>query len=81
MAVASLVLSLAGFLGLFLIGPILGAIFGHMAMNRIKKSNGSLGGGGVAAAGLIIGYIGFVLSVALLAFLAYVINVFTTYPP
>jgi hypothetical protein len=81
MAVASLVLSLAGFLGLFLIGPVLGVICGHLALNQIKKSNGLVGGGGLAMAGLIVGYLGFVLSVALLAFLGYAIYLITTYPP
>jgi hypothetical protein len=81
MAVASLVLSLAGFLGLFLIGSVLGVIFGHLALSQIKKSNGVVGGGGLALVGLIIGYVGFVLSVALLAFLGYAIYLITTYPP
>jgi hypothetical protein len=81
MAIASLTLSLAGFLGLFLVGPILGVIFGHVAMNQIKKSNGLVGGRGVAMVGLIIGYVGFVLSIVLLVFLGYVIYLITTYPP
>jgi hypothetical protein len=80
-AIASLTLSLAGFLGLVLIGPLLGVIFGHVAMNQIKKSNGLVGGRGVAMVGLIIGYVGFVLSVILLAILGYAIYLITTYPP
>ncbi len=50
MAIASLVLSILG------IG-LLGVIFGHMALGEIKRSNGVIGGHGLAMAGLIIGYI------------------------
>jgi hypothetical protein len=76
-AIASLVLSLAGFVGLAFVGPILGVIFGHLALKEIKQSNGSMGGQGLAQAGLILGYVGIGLSVlaacgllALFAFLA-----------
>jgi len=33
-------------------------IFGHIALNEIKKSSGAIEGQGLALAGLIIGYIG-----------------------
>jgi competence protein ComGC len=42
------------------IGPLLGIpaiICGHIAMSRIKRSGGSLGGHGFALTGLITGYI------------------------
>jgi hypothetical protein len=63
MAIASLVLSLAGFAGLAFIGPVLGVILGHLALSEIKKANGLVGGESLAQAGLIIGYIGIGLSV------------------
>lgn len=50
MAIASLILSILGI-------SILGVIFGHLALNEIKKSNGMVAGQGLAMAGLIIGYI------------------------
>ena len=56
LATASLV---CGICGLFL-GPFTGIpaiITGHMALERIKKSEGGLRGGGMARAGLILGYI------------------------
>ena len=56
-AIASLICSLLGFLGVFGIGPILGIIFGHMAIREIDRSNGQLQGRGMAQAGLILGYI------------------------
>jgi hypothetical protein len=55
MAIASLVCSLLGLCTGFT--PILGVIFGHLALNEIKRSNGMVGGKGLAMSGLIIGYI------------------------
>jgi hypothetical protein len=62
-AIASLVLSIAGFAGLALVGPILGVIFGNIALNEIKRSNGTIGGEGLAQAGVIIGWIGIGLAI------------------
>lgn len=56
-AIASLVCAIAGFFGFFVIGHILGVVFGHMALNEIKRSDGRLEGHGLAMAGLIISYI------------------------
>jgi type II secretory pathway pseudopilin PulG len=70
MAISSLVCGVLGFftLGLTAIPAI---ITGHMARSRINKSAGALGGGGVALAGLILGYLCLVLTtVAILASLA-----------
>ncbi|WP_106127884.1 DUF4190 domain-containing protein [Pseudosporangium ferrugineum] len=77
MAVASLVISLIAIPGLCgwwiggLLG-VLGAIFGHVARRRIKRSG--TGGGGMALAGIIIGWvvsaiaiIGAIVFVAILA--------------
>lgn len=69
MAIASLVLSLLGFVILPLIGPVLGVIFGHMALGEIKRSNGAVEGQGLAMAGLIIGYIQLGLLLLFCAFL------------
>lgn len=73
MAIASLVLSLLGLIGLALIGPILGVIFGHMALGEIKRSNGAVGGQGLAMAGLIIGYVELGLTLLFCAVIAIVI--------
>jgi type II secretory pathway pseudopilin PulG len=56
LAIASLVLSLLG-IGL----PAV--ICGHIALSKIKKSFGAMGGRGLALAGLIIGYISILVSV------------------
>lgn len=54
-ALASLVLSISW---VFFIGSILGVIFGHLAMQQIKESEGREIGRGNAMIGLIVGYIG-----------------------
>src|SRR3954451_1237765 len=52
-AIVSLIASLAGFAVCFA-GPIVGIVFGHIARSRIKRSGAN--GGGMALAGIIIGY-------------------------
>ncbi len=57
MAVASLVCACAGIIPfLFGIPCILGVVFGFVARNQIKKSNGTQGGSGLALAGIIVGF-------------------------
>jgi hypothetical protein len=51
MAIASLVCSLFGWL--CIIGPILGLIFGFIALNQIKETG--QGGRGMAIAGIVVG--------------------------
>ncbi len=57
-AIVSLVSGIGGFFVLPMLGQILGVIFGHLALNEIKNSNGRLKGRELAIAGLIISYIG-----------------------
>ena len=52
-AIAALVLSLLGI-------SILAVIFGHIASSEIKRSGGRLGGGGMATAGIVLGWLGMV---------------------
>lgn len=56
-AIASLILSIASFVILPIIGAVLGVIFGHLALNEIKQSQGRVEGRGLALGGLIVGYI------------------------
>ncbi|MFH2102816.1 MAG: DUF4190 domain-containing protein [Chloroflexota bacterium] len=51
------------------IGPIVAIITGHMAKSEIKKSAGTIGGDGMATAGLILGYITIVLGFCLICVL------------
>ncbi len=66
-AIASLVLSILWIYGL---GSLLAIILGHMARTDIRNSNGKLTGDGIAVAGLIIGYLLFVLTLGILAAVA-----------
>jgi hypothetical protein len=54
LAIASLVLALFALCGVGSIGAI---VCGHLAIARIKTSNGTLKGRGLATAGLILGYV------------------------
>lgn len=65
-AIASLVL---GILGLIMIGPlgsIPAVICGHVAQSRIRKAPETCSGGGMALAGLILGYIQIAFMVVLI---------------
>ena len=66
--VASLVLSIVGMTVLFgsLVPSVLGVIFGHLGLSAVKRQQAN--NKGVAAAGLIVGYIG--LAVSILVWLA-----------
>lgn len=59
MAVASLVLSLVGWFMVPVIAPVLGVIFGHVARRQIENTGQR--GGGMAVAGLVLGYINLAL--------------------
>jgi hypothetical protein len=54
MAIASLILSAVGWI--VCIGPILGIIFGFVALSQIRQSQGRQGGSGLAKAGIIVGF-------------------------
>jgi hypothetical protein len=71
-AIASLITSLAGGQVVPVIGPLLGAIFGHIALNEIKRSQGRLTGRGMAIGGIVVGY---VFAAIHLVFYGYVIFV------
>ena len=55
MAIASLVL---GILWLYWLGSLLALIFGFVAKKQIRESGGRQSGGGLATAGLVLGWIG-----------------------
>ncbi len=62
-AIVSLVFGILSWVVLPGIGPIVAVVAGHMARAEIRRSNGQVGGGGMAMAGLVLGY----LQIALLA--------------
>jgi hypothetical protein len=57
-AILSLIIGILGLLGLDFFGVfIIGLICGHVALIKIKFSQGQVGGRGIAIAGLILNYI------------------------
>jgi hypothetical protein len=76
-AIISLV---AGILGLFipLVASVVAVITGHMAKREIRTSAGTLGGDGLATAGLILGYAGLVLWLCVICGFVLFFGAFTT---
>ena len=76
LAIAALVLGIFSLVCSWVcLGVILGpaaAIMGFISRNRIAASGGTIGGGGLAIAGLVLGIIGFLASAAFV--LIYVIS-------
>ena len=69
LAVTSLVCGCLGFVLAFLAG-IPAIITGHMALGKIKRSGGTIGGSGIATTGLVLGYVTTALTVVWLALAA-----------
>ena len=70
LAIGALVASVLGFFcG---VGFIIGLILGYMARNQIRSSGGQQGGGGLATAAIVIGWIGVALTVLGILFVAVV---------
>jgi hypothetical protein len=69
MAIASLVLGIVGLVlfVFFMILPILALVFGLVASRQIKESRGTQSGSGVAIAGAVMGAIGILLFLLLIA--------------
>lgn len=64
LAIASLISGVADWIVLPFIGAIVAIITGHLAKREIDASMGRLTGGGMATAGLILGYVQLVLVAA-----------------
>jgi hypothetical protein len=65
MALVSLILGILGWTILPTIGSIGAIVTGHMAKSEIKNSMGSLGGDGMATAGLVLGYANIAIAVCI----------------
>ena len=57
LAIGSLIAGIAGLFILPIAGGIVGLILGYMAKKQIRESGGTLKGGGMATAGVILGWI------------------------
>jgi hypothetical protein len=64
MAIASLVLGIAGFVAMPVIGPILALVFGYVGKGQIDRSAGRESGRGFAVAGIVLGWVGIGLALA-----------------
>lgn len=56
-AIVSLISGILAYVMLPVIGAIAAVVAGHMAKNEIRRSNGQVGGNGLATAGLVLGYL------------------------
>lgn len=63
LAIASLVCAVLFLGGL---GSLLAVVFGHVSLSQIRRSEGSESGRGFAIAGLIIGYLGLILTAVII---------------
>ena len=72
LAIASRVCS--GFFWLYGIGAVLAIVFGFIARSQIKRSAGMQRGGGMALAGIIIGFAGIVIGVVLAVIIVAVVH-------
>ena len=62
LAIWSLILGILSFICFGFFAGIPAVICGHIARSKIKQSQGALTGGGMALAGLILGYVGLVVT-------------------
>ena len=61
-AVASLILSVVSWFAISILGSIPAVICGHIGLSTVKNNSQTVGGKGMAIAGLIIGYLNIVAS-------------------
>lgn len=72
-AILSLVMGILGFVGLGIIGAIMALVFGNMAQKEIAQSQGRLIGDNFARIGIILGWIGIGLTVAVIVIIAIIL--------
>ena len=70
MAIASLIFGILGLLILYGIGAVLALVFGYVARGQIKRSQGQQTGNGLALAGIVMGWIGVVVTILFIALFA-----------
>ncbi len=62
-AIISLIAGILGLSAFPILGSIIALVTGYMAKGEITRSGGTIGGSGLATAGLILGYVGVGLTV------------------
>lgn len=73
LAMVSLIAGILGWTIVPTLGAIVAVITGHMAKNEIRQSGGTLGGDGLATAGLILGWLHLALVVVGLCLAALIV--------
>jgi hypothetical protein len=73
LAIASLVLGIIGLIGMPVVPPILAVVFGHVALGRIRASNGRITGRELAIAGLVLGWVGVAVALGIAVAIALVV--------
>jgi hypothetical protein len=56
------------------VGAVLAIVFGFIARSQIKRSNGTQQGGGMALAGIIIGFAGIVIGIVVVIVVVAVVH-------
>jgi hypothetical protein len=79
-AVISLISGILAWIGVFGLGGILAVIFGHIAKGEIRKSNGAIGGNGMATVGLVLGYANIAITLMGICFFILMIAGIVTIP-
>jgi hypothetical protein len=69
LAITSLVSGVLGWTLLPLLGSLVAGVTGHMARSEIRRAGGSLGGDGLAIAGLVLGWLALAFAVLGIAML------------
>jgi hypothetical protein len=82
LAVTSMVLGILGVVGLiWIISPILALVFGYVAKGQIDRAGGAQEGRGMAIAGIVLGWVGLVLGIAMLLWMwVFFTQVFPAFP-
>jgi hypothetical protein len=63
MAITSLIMGIAGFTFLPALGSILALIFGYIGKGQVARSQGAQDGRGMAIAGIVMGWVGLILTI------------------
>jgi len=72
-SVVSLISGIASYIALPFLGAIIALVTGYVAKDEIRKSNGTIGGEGMATAGIVLGWINIALILIAIALIVILI--------
>ena len=78
LAIASLICGIAAWIIFPVVAAIAAVVTGHLAKKEIRESGGTVGGDGMALAGLLLGYIQLGLAVLGIIILIFALMLFST---